>query len=142
MTTFSNQNISLTIRNPENYPEYLKFVLDLITFNEVPNVIGSYRYNVQKYPGDIDLFERVVISLDVDQAAKFYEEQFKIIFQKLLVNSKKIFINDFKVGENPVLKKIYDDPELSLDNLKIREELSKLLPVEDFNKLYSPLSLS
>ena len=89
MSSISNGNVDLTIRDIESYPDKLKFLLDLITFNEIPKVVGSYAYTTHKYPSDVDVFERVTVDLLADEAASFYESQFKIIFGKLLINSKK-----------------------------------------------------
>ena len=82
-----NENFGISMRDPESYPDKLKFVLDLITFNEIPRVVGSYAYTTHKYPSDVDVFERVIVNLNAEEAGVFYESQFKIIFEKLLINS-------------------------------------------------------
>lgn len=137
MSYILNENFGISMRDPESYPDKLKFVLDLITFNEIPRVVGSYAYTTHKYPSDVDVFERVIVNLNAEEAGVFYESQFKIIFEKLLINSTKIFINDFKAGEDRILSSIYKNPELSLGNNNIREQLRRLLDTNAMNKLYS-----
>lgn len=137
MSSISNGNVDLTIRDPESYPDKLKFVLDLITFNEIPKVVGSYAYTTHKYPSDVDVFERVTVDLPSEEAGLFYESQFKIIFSKLLINSNKIFITDFKAGEDKVLKEIIRRPDLSVNNLQIQQQLKNLLSPQRYNNLYS-----
>src|SRR4051812_34998803 len=110
MATISNTKMGITVRDPESYPDKLKFVLDLVTFNEIPKVVGSYAYTTHKYPSDVDVFERVTVELNAADAAEFYELQFRIMFEKLSINSTKIFVNDFKVGEDRILGNLYRDP--------------------------------
>jgi len=140
MSTISNGNLGITIRDPESYPEKLKYLLDLITFNEIPKVVGSYAYTTHKYPSDVDVFERVTVNLPADEAGLFYESQFKIIFGKLLMNSNKFFIIDFKAGEDKLLKQFYNRTDLSVNNLQIQRDLKSLLSPQTFNNLYSQMN--
>ena len=95
---------SETIRNPS---EALKFVLATITFSETPKIVGSAAYNVHRYPGDIDIFEEVTISLTRTDAAAYYRNQFQNIAQLILLSNSRascttfphrIIFSDFKAG--------------------------------------------
>lgn len=98
MDTKARNYQKVTLRDPETFPEELKFLLDLITINEVPKVVGSYAFKEHKYPSDVDVFERVTVKYDREEALNFYVSQFQNIIQKLLVYSDKAYINDFKAG--------------------------------------------
>lgn len=93
-----SNHIKVTLRDPEHYPPELKHLLDIITINEVPKVVGSYAYTSHKYPSDVDVFERVTLNVSKQQAAVTYANHFKNIAQKLLIMSNNVFINDFKSG--------------------------------------------
>ena len=137
MALISGKNIRITVRDYESYDNNLKFVLDLITFNEVANVVGSYKYTTHRYASDIDVFDAHYVELNATEASKFYETQFKIIFSKLLINSSSIIINDFKCGESSILRQIYRRSDLSLNNLQIKDQLKALFSPQTFNDLYS-----
>jgi len=76
----SNQ-IKVITRNPEKYPEKypeeLKILLNIITINEVPKVVGSYTNH--KYQSNVDVFERVTLAASKQEAAKLFSIQFKNI---------------------------------------------------------------
>jgi len=93
-----SNHIKVTLRDPDRYPEELKILLDIITINEVPKVVGSYAFTSHKYPSDVDVFERVTLSLGPKEAAVEYSKHFKNIAQKLLILNSEVYINDFKCG--------------------------------------------
>lgn len=88
----------LLMRDPNEFPESLKMVLDLITLNEVPRVVGSAAFLAHRYPSDVDVFEQITVKLSREEALDFYADQFKNIMQRIMVNSKDIKYNDFKAG--------------------------------------------
>jgi len=90
----------LDIRDPENYPENLKYTLDLLTINEIPKVVGSTAYSVHKYPSDVDVFESVTVNMNRENALRFYASQLRTIAQKIKLD-EKLFFTDFKAGEDP-----------------------------------------
>lgn len=125
--------LKLRVRSPEDYPGKLKRVLDLITFNEIPKVVGSYAYLNHKYPSDVDVFDKVVLNLNADDAATFYAQKFMNVMEILLVSHPNILIMDFKIGEDLLIKKIYDN----FDTLNNRIQLSKLLDSAQVEEIYS-----
>lgn len=89
-----------TIRDPESYPEKLRFTLEQVTINEIPKVVGSAAYKEHKYPSDVDVYEPVTVNMNRNEAVKFYASQFKNIFKKIMINDK-LFYADFKLGFDP-----------------------------------------
>jgi len=120
-----NSELHLLERDPELFPEPLKRVLDLITINETPTVVGSSAYLVHKYPSDVDVFEKVTVDLTKEEAAAFYWDQFKNIIQKLVVDSNDLFITDFKVGEDTRYAEGVTIEDLQRENL-LTKRISEL----------------
>lgn len=120
-------------RDPERYTPKLRFLLDTLTFNEMPKVVGSYSYLNHKYPSDIDVFEKVVVNLNLEEALTYYENRFKLIVKSLLVEHPIVLITDFKLGED---KRFYETP----DKMKgLLRQFLKDIPTEDVIKKYVPL---
>ena len=94
--SMSYQQIAL--RNVEEFPDSLKFVLNIVTMNEVPKVVGSKAYLTHKYPGDVDVFEQVVVQLPKENALKFYTNNFQTIAQEIAMTNREILFNEFKAG--------------------------------------------
>lgn len=108
-------NNTLNIRDPEDYPEKLKFTLEQITINEIPTVVGSTAYLQHKYPSDVDVFEDVTVSQNKENALKYYAKSFQNIIQKINVN-KKLFFTDLKIGEDP--RFVYDVSNSTMSDRK------------------------
>lgn len=90
----------LVKRNPDDFPEKLKFALDQITINEVPRVVGSSAYKVHQYPSDVDVFEQVTYNNggSKEVAQIFYADQFQNIAERLLIQRRWFHFADFKAG--------------------------------------------
>ena len=89
----------IRLRDPTEFPEELKIALDIVTINESPRVVGSAAYSNFRYPSDVDVFERVTVRLPREQALIFYEDQFRNIMEKLLVEPE-LYYMDFKAGQD------------------------------------------
>ena len=113
----------LNVRDPLDYPEKLKFVLEQITINEVPKVVGSTAYLQHKYPSDVDVFEDVTVSKSRDAAAVFYANAIKNIIEKIQINNK-LFFSDIKIGEDP---RYIFDKEIENTTVNERKEIMNLL---------------
>lgn len=85
-----------------SFPEKLRILLKRVTINENPNVVGSTAYSEHKYPGDVDVFEKVSVNLSYEDARLFLESQFINIAQKISVNSSSYIFSDFKAGEDDI----------------------------------------
>lgn len=120
------------IRDPETYPEKLKYVLDLMTINEEPNVVGSTAYIEHKYPSDVDVFELVTVNYNALEAKKFYAQQLKSIIRKISLDNKICFL-DFKAGLDP--RFVYDinsnDKRSFINNLYNKN----LITDDEYNRL-------
>ena len=86
------------MRDPEMYPEHLKYLLNIVTLSETPEVVGSSAYFIHKYPSDVDVFEKVRARRSKKDSSLFYAHEFQTIIKRLLVNYQKVFITDFKAG--------------------------------------------
>lgn len=138
---------NVTIRDADTYPEKLKLILDLITINETPKVVGSYSYKNHKYPSDVDVFEKVLVKYDKIKAMKFYAHNFKNIIMKLQLYPKFIMISDFKIGEDIIYKPYYnklvemksDDNNILVKKETIINELKnkQLISDSDINDINS-----
>lgn len=87
------------MRDPKDFPEKLKTTLDLVTINESPRVVGSSAYSNFKFPSDVDVFERVTVRLEREEALDFYADQLRNIMEKLLVDPD-LYYMDFKAGQD------------------------------------------
>lgn len=89
------------VRDPEDYPDALKFTLEQLTINEIPKVVGSTAYIQHKYPSDVDVFENVIVNMNKNDAALFYANEIQNIVKKVIVNDD-LFLADFKIGFDPI----------------------------------------
>lgn len=91
--------VQIRAKNPSQFSDQLKFVLDQITINENPKVVGSSAYTVHKYPSDVDVFEQVFVEAQSkEQALTFLTNSFQTMAKRLIIQKEKIFMNDFKAG--------------------------------------------
>ncbi len=88
----------IQVRDAQEYPDSLKFVLNLTTINEVPKVVGSASYLQHKYPGDVDVFEQVIVRGDRRMSLDYYAGQFQTIAQELVLTRREVIFNEFKAG--------------------------------------------
>ena len=105
-------NGELELRDPELYPESLKEILKLVTINETPLVVGSSAYTIHKYPSDVDVFEKVRVDLPREEAAFFYRDQFRTMFERLIINRGDSYITDFKAGEDARFSELGTENEI------------------------------
>ncbi len=94
----SNSEQYLQVQDAEHYPDSLKFLLNILTINEVPKVVGSAGYLQHKYPGDVDVFESVLVEAPLQAATEYYADQFRTIGQQLSLIEKDVYFLQFKAG--------------------------------------------
>lgn len=87
-------------RDPELFQEELKVILQRLTINETPKVVGSTAYAEHKYPSDVDVFERVQSTLGKNDALRFYADHFARVAQIIIMDSDEMVFSDFKAGED------------------------------------------
>jgi len=92
MDTNNQEVLRPRIINPQ-----LKNIIDIVTVNHDVNPVGTFGYDIFKYPGDIDLFEK----LRSDKPLKLFLEnmvsRLKNIIESILL-SDNIFFVEFKSG--------------------------------------------
>lgn len=87
-------------RDPEHYPEELNVILQRLTINENPKVVGSTAYALHKYPSDVDVFEQVKTNLNRKNALKFYADHFSRVGKIIAIDSEDMIFADFKAGQD------------------------------------------
>ncbi len=87
------------LRNPESLPADTRQMIDLITIQKDIKPVGSQKFKIQKYPSDIDLFEKYQTCCDLPTAKiKIVRELQKIA--KRIQQSKVVYFGDFKAGRD------------------------------------------
>jgi len=84
-------------RSGESYSENTRRILNIITSGEKILPVGSLKYKIHRYPGDIDIYEEIKSCCSVEEATK----DIAIKIQKIAHDIKKeqsIYLGDFKVG--------------------------------------------
>jgi hypothetical protein len=122
----------LETRNPDNLSLQTRKVIDLITIQEGINPVGSQKFKIQKYPSDIDVFEKYQTCCNLQTATKDVAQRLETI-AKQLKKTTDVYFGDFKAG----LDSRYDVDLGDIDYLKheirnfdrplITEQLSALL---------------
>ena len=88
---------ALEVRKPADYSQEVNDILKLITTNSNVYPVGSYKYKVHKYPGDIDIFETIKSCCLYSEARFAITKKIQNIAKKIL-KQKDIFLGDFKAG--------------------------------------------
>ena len=94
----SSSTFKIVVRDPDNYPDSLKFVLDIVTINETPNVVGSAKYMGMSYASDVDVFEDILMKTNKKEAVELYANLIATIASEIAMTDRKILFNGFKAG--------------------------------------------
>lgn len=129
----------IATKQPYMYPAPVKVERDLLTAdkNEPTDLIGSYVQRIQKYPGDIDMFEYFVQDHDKQKVINKFEKEFKKIVRHVLAK-RQHYYSEIKVG----IDKRYDikigkleqgnyKPAIGLEELIRKIYKQKLLTKEE-----------
>lgn len=147
MSDSKSKNQKLDIfrkRSFEGLNQDTQDVVELITFDDKTRPVGSFKYKVHKYPGDIDIFEPVKICCDKKTALDSIVRELKSIAKRVR-DSKKIFWGDFKAGldlrffveeKDLQSKKDRDDYLNRVSSLLTASELKKLESAPDADHFY------
>ena len=84
-------------KNPNSFSKRTKKLINLVTAKNDINPVGSQKFKVHRYPGDIDLFEPVKYCCNFEDAMKFIIRDIKKIATEIK-NEKYVFLGDFKAG--------------------------------------------
>jgi len=85
-------------RDPKSFSKSTKQLLNLITIQEgVATPVGSQKFSVARYPGDIDLLESVEYCCSLKTATTKIAADIKTIVQNIL-DTPGYYLGDFKAG--------------------------------------------
>ena len=87
----------LQFRNPKSFSKETQNYLNLITIQEDVNPVGSQKFKVARYPGDIDLMETIEYCCSLNTATQKIAKSISKM-AKLIDQTKKIYLGDFKAG--------------------------------------------
>jgi len=90
-------------RNMEGLNQDTVDAIRLITFSDNTDPVGSFKYKIHRYPGDVDIFEPVKICCTKDKAIATISTELQRIAQKVK-NHKTVYWGDFKAGMDLAFK--------------------------------------
>jgi len=92
----NNFNV-LQYRNPNSYSKKTKDLINLVTIQEDINPVGSQKFKVARYPGDIDIMEPIVNCCSLEDVVIDVSKSIRKIANKIK-NTPKVYLGDFKAG--------------------------------------------
>ncbi|SRR6266568_111690 len=96
LNPYTHFNRFLASRQPYSYPQPIKDEINLVAAQKVPVSYGSYKSRIQKYPGDIDLYE-IVEGNSRNEVINSFEKKFKKIVQAI-ISRKMHYFSEVKAG--------------------------------------------
>ena len=111
-------------RSGESYSEKTRHILNIITTGEKILPVGSLKYKIHRYPGDIDIYEEIKSCCNVTDASKDITKKIQKIAKDIRAEPS-IYLGDFKVGldERYYIK---DIGELNVKNKIIHYHANKI----------------
>lgn len=116
----------LTKRNPELFSADLKRVINYVRLKDETSPVGTFKYEVFRYPNDVDIFEKVTVLGTEKIAAKKFCQRFQLMMMRLQLADPIIYFSDFKAG--------YDDRYSELFDLIDKKKIKKAKDVLDLLK--------
>jgi hypothetical protein len=89
----------LSVLEHRNIDHELKNIIDKITLQQSPSPVGTFRYAVIKFPGDIDMMEKITSPLPRQDFLQNMVFRLKAIIESIIL-SDNIFFIEFKAGED------------------------------------------
>ena len=87
------------IRDVKSYTHSLNDVLNVITIQKDVLPVGSFKYNIHKYPGDIDIFERIMTCCGLEDAKKTVAREIQNVVNKIKL-TPNMYLGEFKAGKD------------------------------------------
>ena len=84
-------------KDPNSYSKKTKQLINMITAKNDINPVGSQKFKIHRYPGDIDLFEPVKYCCSLETALNYIVRDIKKIGRDIK-KTEKVFLGDFKAG--------------------------------------------
>lgn len=88
----------------------LRKILSMVTINTESSPVGTYKYAGFKYPGDIDLFEKIRLDKSRKDFIDFVSKRIQAIIRSIVL-SQEIYYVEIKMGE---------DKELDIDSTALK----------------------
>ena len=137
----------LQYKNAQSFSKETQNFINLVTIQEDIKPVGSQKFKVARYPGDIDLMEEVEHCCTIEDATKKIAKSIQKIARDIK-ETTNIYMGDFKAGLdvryiplrnamgeiNEYGKVINYDPE-RLQNILIKLRNKRLITNHDFTKL-------
>lgn len=119
----------LQMRDPQSFSNYTRDIIKIITTEPGVNPVGSQKFRGHRYPGDVDIFEKVIECCNLETALINIEKKIKDMIRNI-DNRKDVFLGDFKAGLDDRYKVNYGNLNskgkiFGWDIKKIRETLKK-----------------
>jgi hypothetical protein len=121
-TTKKSEMFITKYKDPNSYSKKTKQLINMITAKNDINPVGSQKFKIHRYPGDIDLFEPVKYCCSLETALNYIVKDIKKIGHDIK-KTEKVFLGDFKAGLDE--RYFIDHGEISSD-----------YKVENYNKKY------
>ena len=84
-------------RSGESYSEKTRRILNIITSGEKILPVGSLKYKIHRYPGDIDIYEEIKSCCTLEEATKDITKKIQNIARDIKKETS-IYLGDFKAG--------------------------------------------
>lgn len=137
------------LRSPDSYTFSLNKVLEVVTIQKGTLPVGSFKYNIHKYPGDVDIFEKVDTCCSLKDAKEKVAMEIQQMIKRIRA-SQDIYLGDFKAGKDERFEInigkwseiTTENPEPTLSNYNVKaikrevQELrdEKLISLDEFNQ--------
>lgn len=99
VTPLTQNEVTGGLRTPESYTHTLNKVLEVVTIQKGTLPVGSFKYNIHKYPGDVDIFEKVDTCCTLDDAKDRIVTELQQMIKRVKA-SQDIYLGDFKAGKD------------------------------------------
>ena len=84
-------------RSSESFNEQTKKILNMITSGKDIQPVGSLKYTVHRYPGDIDIYEEIKSCCSLKEASIDIKQKIQVIAKKIF-KEPLMYMADFKAG--------------------------------------------
>ena len=84
-------------RSAESFNSETRRILNMITSGEDILPVGSLKYSIHRYPGDIDMYEEIKTCCSLNEASKNIKKKIQKI-AKNIINETLVYMGDFKAG--------------------------------------------
>jgi hypothetical protein len=130
-------------KNPDSYDLETRKIINTVTLEDKSNPVGSQKYKVHRYPGDIDILERIKVCCSLDQATRTIVKKIQQTIRDIL-SVPHYYLGDFKAGldlrfqlelNQPVPKIINDLMSLHRNKLLTSDEVESLITMLKSNQM-------